>query len=135
MIQDLPKSAVLEYEPAPPESRSAYPWLVVAMLWMVCLFNYADRQAIFSVFPLLKTEMNLSDVQLGVIGSAFMWVYAASAPLAGLVADRFSRKALILGGLVFWSAVTMCTAFCHEYWRLVAVRAVEGLGESFYFPA
>jgi MFS family permease len=112
-----------------------YRWLVIAMLWFVCFFNYADRQAIFSVFPLLKTEMNLSDVQLGVIGGAFMWVYAASAPLAGLVADRFSRKTLILGGLLFWSAVTLATAYCSNYWQLVAVRAIEGLGESFYFPA
>ena len=112
-----------------------YRWFVIAMLWFVCFFNYADRQAIFSVFPLLKTEMNLSDVQLGVIGGAFMWVYAASAPLAGLVADRFSRKGLILGGMLFWSAVTLATAFCSNYWQLVAVRAIEGLGESFYFPA
>src|SRR5207248_2452632 len=112
-----------------------YRWAVVAMLWSICFFNYADRQAIFSVFPVIKTEMHLSDPQLGIIGSAFMWVYAASAPLAGLVADRFSRKGLILGGLIFWSAVTLCTAFCHEYWQLVAVRAIEGLGESFYFPA
>lgn len=105
------------------------------MLWFVCFFNYADRQAIFSVFPVLKTQMHLSDPQLGIIGAAFMWVYAASAPLAGLVADRFSRKSLILGGLLFWSAVTLCTAFCTEYWQLVTVRALEGLGESFYFPA
>ena len=47
----------------------SYKWLVVAMLWLVCFFNYADRQAIFSVFPLLKNEMNLSDVQLGIVGS------------------------------------------------------------------
>jgi MFS family permease len=112
-----------------------YRWAVVAMLWFVCFFNYADRQAIFSVFPVIKTEMHLSDPELGIVAAAFMWVYAASAPLAGLVADRFSRKSLILGGLLFWSAVTLCTAFCHEYWQLVAVRAIEGLGESFYFPA
>ncbi len=112
-----------------------YRWWVVAMLWFVCFFNYADRQAIFSVFPVIKPEMRLSDVQLGVIAGAFMWVYAASAPLAGLIGDRVSRKALILGGLLFWSAVTLATAFCREYWQLVAVRAVEGLGESFYFPA
>ncbi len=112
-----------------------YRWTVVAMLWWICLFNYADRQAIFSVFPALKAEMGLSDVQLGIVGGAFMWVYAASAPLAGFVADRFSRKSLILGGLVFWSAVTLATAYCREYWHLVAVRALEGLGESVYFPA
>jgi MFS family permease len=116
-------------------SPDRYRWAVVGMLWFVCFFNYADRQAIFSVFPVLKAQMHLTDPQLGIIGAAFMWVYAASAPLAGLVADRFSRKSLILGGLIFWSAVTLCTAFCTEYWQLVLVRAVEGLGESFYFPA
>jgi len=116
-------------------SSDRYRWAVVGMLWFVCFFNYADRQAIFSVFPVLKTQMHLSDPELGIIGAAFMWVYAASAPLAGLVADRFSRKSLILGGLLFWSAVTLCTAFCTEYWQLVTVRALEGLGESFYFPA
>ena len=67
-------------------------WAVVALLWFVCFFNYADRQAIFSVFPLLKTEMDLTDVQLGIVGASFMWVYAAAAPLAGLVGDRFKRK-------------------------------------------
>lgn len=112
-----------------------YRWLVVGMLWWICLFNYADRQAIFSIFPALKSEMQLTDVQLGIIGGAFMWVYAASAPFAGWIADRFSRKSLILGGLIFWSVVTLATAYCREYWQLVAVRALEGLGESVYFPA
>jgi MFS family permease len=116
-------------------SRVRYSWFVVGMLWFVCFFNYADRQAIFSVFPVIKPEMHLSDVELGVIGGAFMWVYAASAPLAGLIGDRISRKTLILGGLLFWSAVTLLTAYCHTYWQLVTVRAIEGLGESFYFPA
>src|SRR5262245_45580818 len=71
-----------------------YKWFVVAMLWFVCFFNYADRQAIFSVFDPIKGEMKLSDAQLGVIGASFMWVYAAAAPLAGLVGDRFRRKTL-----------------------------------------
>jgi MFS family permease len=89
---------------------SKYKWAVVAMLWLVCLFNYADRQAIFSVFPLLKREMGLSDVQLGIVGASFMWVYALGGPLAGLIGDRFNRKRLILGGLIFWSLITIATA-------------------------
>jgi MFS family permease len=112
-----------------------YRWWVVAMLWFVCFFNYADRQAIFSVFPVLKTEMQLSDVQLGEIGGAFMWVYALAAPFAGALGDRVSRKALILGGLLFWSAMTLATALCSTFGQLVAVRAAEGLAESFYIPA
>jgi MFS family permease len=115
--------------------RSRYRWWVVAMLWLVCLFNYADRQAIFSVFPLLKAEMGLSDVQLGVVASSFMWVYAAGAPFAGMIGDRFNRKHLILGGLIFWSLITIATALSRTYWQLVLFRALEGLGETFYYPA
>jgi sugar phosphate permease len=135
-IQERPSSAALA------ESRFAarpwfadYRWWVVFMLWFVCLFNYADRQAIFSVFPLLKTEMGLSDMQLGFVGSAFMWVYAAALPLAGLIGDRVGRKTLILGGLIFWSLITVATALSTEYWHLLGFRALEGLGEAFYFPA
>ncbi len=112
-----------------------YKWFVVGLLWFVCFFNYADRQAIFSVFPLLKSEMNLSDIQLGIVGAAFMWVYAGFAPLAGLIGDRVKRKTLIIGGLVFWSLITIATALSTDYAHLVIFRALEGFGEAFYFPA
>lgn len=115
--------------------NSRYKWWLVAMLWFVCFFNYADRQAIFSVFPLLQKEMGLSDVQLGIIGSSFMWVYAAAGPFAGWVGDRLSRKTVVLGGLIAWSLVTIATAMSTEYWHLVTFRGLEGLGEAFYFPA
>jgi MFS family permease len=113
----------------------SYKWLVVLMLWVVCFFNYADRQAIFSVFPLLKSEMGLSDVQLGIVGSSFMWVYAAFGPVAGLIGDRLRRKTLVIAGLVFWSLITLATAASTEYTHLIIFRALEGFGEAFYFPA
>ena len=112
-----------------------YKWVVVGLLWLVCFFNYADRQAIFSVFEPIKAEMGLSDAQLGIVGASFMWVYAAAAPLAGLVGDRFKRKTLILGGLIFWSLITVATAFSRNYTHLVICRALDGFGEAFYFPA
>ncbi|MCE9631545.1 MAG: MFS transporter [Planctomycetia bacterium] len=105
------------------------------MLWLVCFFNYADRQAIYAVFPLLGREFDFDKVELGLIGSAFMWVYAGGAPFAGLLADRLPRVHLILGGCIFWSFVTVATAWCSKLWHFVAVRAAEGLGETFYFPA
>jgi hypothetical protein len=53
-----------------------YKWRVVAMLWCISFFNYADRQAIFSVFPLLEREMHLTPVQLGLLGSGFAYDHA-----------------------------------------------------------
>jgi MFS family permease len=118
-----------------PTEPGSYKWFVVGMLWMVCFFNYADRQAIFSVFPLIGHRFALTDVQLGVLGSSFMWMYAVFGPLAGWLCDRFPRKTLILGALLFWSVATGATAFSRTYSQLVLCRALGGLGEAFYFPA
>ena len=117
-----------------PVSRS-YAWSVVGMLWFVCCFNYADRQAISVVFPALKSEFGFNKEQLGLIGSAFMWVYAGAAPLAGWAGDRLQRRHLVLGGCLFWSFVTLTTAWCGKLWQFVTVRALEGFGETFYFPS
>ncbi len=124
--------------PAESTSKTAgsrYPWVVVGLLWFCGFFNYADRQAVFSVFPLLKAEFGLSNEQKGLIGSAFMLVYALSAPLAGYVVDRASRRILIVVGLAFWSVVCAATALARTFHQLLFFRAAEGLGETFYFPA
>jgi MFS family permease len=113
----------------------SYKWRVVAMLWFISFFNYADRQAIFSVFPLLEREMHLTPVQLGLLGSGFAWVYGLSAPFAGLLVDRVRRKTAILGGLHAWSLICMATVLSRNFRHLFLFRAAEGLGETFYFPA
>jgi MFS family permease len=112
-----------------------YPWAVVAMLWSISFFNYADRQAIFSVFPLLQTSFHLNDVQLGLLGSAFAWIYGLGSPLAGAIADRIRRKRAILGGLYAWSLICMATAWARRFSTLLFLRAAEGVGETFYMPA
>jgi MFS family permease len=128
-------STIPAKHPVPAVTTAHYKWWVVSMLWLVCFFNYADRQAIFSVFPRLHDEFGFDKVQLGLIGSAFMWVYAFGSPVAGMAGDLWRRKQLILGGCLFWSAVTMLTGRCGRLWQFVCVRALEGLGETFYFPA
>ena len=107
----------------------------MGLLWFCGFFNYADRQAVFSVFPLLEEEFGLSRASLGMIGSSFMVVYALMAPVAGFVVDQTSRRALVVAGLGFWSLICAATATAQGYARLLFYRAAEGLGESFYFPA
>jgi len=104
------------------------------MLWCVCFFNYADREAIFSLFPLLQKEMHLTLLQLGLLGSAFAWVYGLAAPLAGSMVDRVRRKTAVIGGLYAWSTITILTPLSHSFRPLIACMAAEGLGETFYYP-
>jgi len=116
-------------------ASKVYPWLVVGLLWFCGFFNYADRQAVNSVFPLLEKEFSLSDPQLGMLGSAFMIVYASTSPFAGYVVDRVSRRVLVPIGLAIWSLICAATGMSQSFGQLVFFRAAEGLGESFYFPA
>ena len=110
-------------------------WVVLGMLWLVCCLNYADRQAISSLFPLLEKDFGFTKAELGLIGSAFMWVYAFSSPFLGFAGDRRSRKGLIVAGCLLWSLMTGVTGFCASLWQFVAARSLIGLGESVYFPS
>ena len=112
-----------------------YKWYVIGMLWWIAFFNYADRQAIFSVFPLLSKEFHLSNLQLGMLGSSFSLVYGLFAPFAGNIVDRMRRKTAILAGLQIWSCICMATALSRNFAHLLFFRAAEGLGETVYFPA
>lgn len=116
-------------------NKGRYKWYVVGMLWCISFFNYADREAIFSLFPLLQKEMHLTPVQLGLLGSAFAWVYGLTAPFAGSIVDCVRRKTAILGGLYAWSTIALLTPVARNFQQLFSFMAAEGLGETFYYPA
>jgi MFS family permease len=117
------------------KTLTEYKWRVVAMLWTVSFFNYADRSALFALFPLLEKEMHLSTVQLGLLGSSFAWMYGLLAPLSGSLVDRIERKRAVLGGLYAWSFIAACTTFARNFGQLLTFTAAEGVGESLYYPA
>ena len=116
-------------------TRSAYAWAVVALLWMVALLNYLDRQVIFSVLPLVRSDLHLSDIQIGLLGTAFLWVYGVLSPVAGYLGDRFGRARIIIASLVVWSAVTWATAYARSAAQLLVLRGLMGISEACYLPA
>ncbi|MEN6535879.1 MAG: MFS transporter, partial [Bryobacteraceae bacterium] len=100
-------------------TRTRYAWAVVALLWVVAALNYVDRQVIFSVLPLLQTDLNLSPAQLGLLSTVFLWVYGILSPFAGFLADRFGRVKVILVSLLVWSAVTWLTGHARNLGELL----------------
>jgi MFS transporter, Spinster family, sphingosine-1-phosphate transporter len=102
------------------------------LLFAVNLFNYIDRQILFAVFPAVKTDLGLTDTQLGLLASAFMWVYLSVAPVFGLLADRRSRPGLMGLGVGIWSAATALSGMVRSYGQLLAGRALVGVGEASY---
>jgi len=117
--------------------KQHYAWLVVALLWFVALLNYLDRQVIFSVFPLLQSDsdLHLSNLQLGLLSTVFLWVYGLLSPLSGFMGDRFGRKRVVILSLLVWSLVTWATGYAPNFTYLLWARALMGVSEACYIPA
>jgi ACS family D-galactonate transporter-like MFS transporter len=85
--------------------------------------------------PLLKNELGLSASQLGVLLSAFFWIYACLQIPAGWLVDRLEVKWVFAGGFLIWSMATAVTGVLHTFAALLAVRIVVGIGESIAYPS
>ncbi len=114
-----------------------YPWIVVALLWVVALLNYMDRQMLSTMREYIA--MDIAELQsaeaFGVLMGIFLWIYAIVSPFAGTVADRLSRKWLIVGSLAVWSAVTLLMGYCTTFTQLKWLRGFMGISEALYIPS
>ena len=110
--------------------KKLYPWTALLLLTTLNLLNYIDRSVLFAVQPLVQSEFHLSNSQIGYLTSAFLGFYMVAAPFVGPLADRYSRKAIIIGGAIFWSALTLLTAVTHNYTELLVRHTLVGVGEA-----
>ena len=106
------------------------PRTTLALLTALNLLNYADRNVLFAVQPLVQDEFHISKAQIGFLTSAFLICYMIAAPFVGPLADRYSRKLIIVVGAIFWSGLTLLTAFTHTYSELLIRHTLVGIGEA-----
>ena len=102
----------------------------LALLLTVNLLNYIDRQALYAVFPLIQSDLKLSDTALGFLGSAFMLSYMSAAPFFGRLGDRLNRPRLASLGLAVWSCATILSGMASSYSSLLTARTLVGIGEA-----
>src|SRR6202171_255073 len=109
---------------------NVYPRTALIVLTALNLLNYADRNILFAVQPLVQDEFHLTNTQLGYLTSAFLGFYMIAAPFVGPLADRYSRKLIIVLGALFWSGLTLLTAVTHTYTELLIRHTLVGVGEA-----
>ena len=114
-----------------------YPWMVVGLLWVVALLNYMDRQMLSTMQEAMKVdivELNKAEA-FGALMAVFLWIYGLLSPVAGMVADRVSRKWLVVGSLFVWSFVTWMMGYADTFHQLYWLRAIMGVSEALYIPS
>lgn len=118
------------------ETNRIYPWVVVALLWVVALLSYMDRQMLATMCDAMALDIaELRDKQnFGFLMACFLYVYAPVSPLAGVLADRINRKRLIVASLGVWSAVTLAMGHATSFEQLCWLRGLMGISEAIYIP-
>jgi MFS family permease len=114
-------------------SRASYKSL--AVLVAVNVLNFYDRNVIGALTEPIRKEFGLSDSQVGLIGSAFIWLYAIVGLPLGRAADSWSRKKLLACGMLVWAALTGMAAMAANYTMLLFSRLGFAVGEAVVAPA
>lgn len=114
-----------------------YPWILVGLLWVVALLNYMDRQMLSTMRP--SMQIDIAELQtaanFGRLMAIFLWIYGFMSPVAGIIADKFNRKWLVVGSLFVWSGVTFSMGYATTFHQLYWLRAIMGVSEALYIPA
>ena len=117
------------------EPRGVTPAAAYYGLGLVTLLNfvnYIDRYILAAVLPRIKTDLNLTDAELGLLANAFLVAYFLTSPLFGRLGDRGSRPRLLAAGVALWSLTTAAAGVARTFVQLAVARAGVGVGEAAY---
>src|SRR5580658_10133647 len=109
-------------------------WFSVAAVFFVNILNFYDRHVPGALVEPMRKEFHLSDTQIGLLGSAFIWIYAIVGVPLGRIADTASRKKLLAWGVMIWTALTASAGLAHTYGLLLFSRVGVGVGEAACAP-
>lgn len=119
-----------------PVKGRVYPWLVLGLLVLIYISSFVDRQIIAVLATGIREELGFSNTQIGILyGPAFSLIYAFCGIYMGWLADRFSRKYIILTGLTLWSLMTVASGFASSFLFLATARFFIGVSQSALSPS
>ncbi len=119
------------------KNSKIYPWVVVGLLGGVALLNYMDRQMLSTMKDAMQIDIEelQSATNFGRLMAVFLWIYGLMSPVSGIIADRLSRKWLIVGSLLVWSSVTYLMGLATTFDQIFWLRSLMGISEALYMPA
>ncbi len=117
------------------QQATAKDWIFIAALALAYVLSGVDRQILAFLAPAVKRDLDLSDLQIGILqGFAFAIFYAVAGLPMGWLIDRFSRTRVIGLALTFWSGMTALCGISSSFGVLAAARMGVGAGEAALTP-
>ncbi len=110
-------------------------WFALGVLFAINMLNFYDRLILGAVGEKIREEWKLDDWQLGVLGTAFILLYAAIGVPLGRWADRGNRSRILTGGVTVWSVLTAASGLSQNILQMGALRMAVGVGEATCAPA
>ncbi len=110
-------------------------WYALAVLFGINLMNFFDRQILAAVTEPIRKEWNVSDTQMGLMGTAFILLYAVVGLPLGRWADLGQRRIILAVSVALWSVFTALSGMAGSYQMLFAARMGVGIGEAGCSPA
>lgn len=118
-----------------PNQQAPHAWRILFLLFLANLFNFFDRTIPAIIIEPIRMEWGLSDLQLGLVGTAFTIVYALAGLPLGRMADTGARRKIMGWGLAVWSGLTALNGMAWNFWSFLLIRMGVGIGEASYAPA
>jgi len=110
-------------------------WFSFIVLLLINVLNYADRSVLSAVLPKIQTDLQLSNAELGLLASSFLFIYAIATLPLGIWADHGTRKNIVALCVGIWSIATTLAGITRNFIQLFLARSVLGIGEAGYAPA
>ena len=104
----------------------------LSLLTAVNYLNYIDRFILAALLSSIQKDLNLSDLQGGLLATAFMLAYIMTSPIFGILVHQFRRALILMVGVIIWSLASIVTGIAGEFYLIFASRFLLGIGESIF---
>jgi MFS transporter, Spinster family, sphingosine-1-phosphate transporter len=108
------------------------PVVILSLLTAINLLNYLDRLVVSAVLPRIKSDLDMSGFEAGLLATIFLIGYFVTSPIFGTLGDRGKRTLLISIGIAIWSLATIASGLATNKIELFIARAIVGVGEASY---
>lgn len=125
-----PSKSRMAVQPSPKQAYMAF-----LILLIINILNYTDRSVLSAIQTTIQTEFGLTDTELGLLSSSFLFVYGITTLPLGIWADRGMRKNIVAICVTIWSCATAVSGLTRNFIQLFIARSILGIGEAGYAPA